>query len=597
MKGSEFGSLKKNETLAAYIELHSRKSPDKTAYQLVGKDCIHSDAITYRELDELSRAAAYRVAAQSKQSDRVILLFPQCLEFIISFACCMKAGLISVPVSVPSRSRGIEILDRIISDSDAKLILSTAATRLRVEELFPDSKAAKQCTWIDIHLTDLRDELSTSTIAGLSKNFLLPDNYPEIAMLQYTSGSTGSPKGVKVTHKNLLLNQAMMQVGFALTSMSKIGTWLPLYHDMGLIGTILQTMYSGASCFVMPPAQFIKRPYDWLKMISDNGIEIAGCPNFGYQACVDRISDGEIASLNLSEWKLAFSGAEPIRAETLEAFSERFSPAGFNKRAFTPCYGLAETTLYVCSKTQEQTYKQISACAKSLENGVIKIAPNSESTSRAEADLINERQLVSCGAWPADTDIWIVDPGTGSRLDESHVGEIWVCGDHVTHGYWNKDAQTESAFPVIQDDIREKRFHRTGDLGFIHNAELYITGRLKDVLIINGKNHYPSDIESLVEQQMEEICPSGVAAIQVHSSGKDQVVIFSETKIFPKNDNDRVALSRKISALVTHKIGVPIADVVLIRKNSLPKTTSGKVQRSKIKQIYLSNNSSLPFGI
>jgi acyl-CoA synthetase (AMP-forming)/AMP-acid ligase II len=422
-----------------------------------------------------------------------------------------------------------------------------------------------------------------------------------LAFLQYTSGSTGTPKGVVLSHGNLLYNQRMLQQAFRHTERSTIVGWLPLYHDMGLIGTVLQPLYMGIPCVLMPPMAFLQRPFRWLQAISRFKATCSGGPNFAYDLCVRKVTPEQRATLDLSSWASAFNGAEPVRQETLERFAMAFEPCGFRRQAFHPCYGLAEATLIV-SGGQKTTLPTVHTVQKSAleQHRVATAMPGDEGA----------QTFVSCGHALLKQQIVIVDPTFLTRCQPGQVGEIWVAGPSVAQGYWNRSEETAQTFQSYLADTGEGPFLRTGDLGFLHQGELVVTGRMKDVIIIRGSNHYPQDIELTVEQSHRSLRPGCGAAFSVDIAGEERLVVVQEVErryqsprrrhperrradIEPGFDPlcpkafDADSIVGNIRQAVAEKHGVQVYAVMLLRAGSMPKTSSGKLQRYACRSDFL----------
>ncbi|MGZ6503323.1 MAG: AMP-binding protein, partial [Tumebacillaceae bacterium] len=395
-----------------------------------------------------------------------------------------------------------------------------------------------------------------------------------LAFLQYTSGSTSLPKGVMLSHGNLLHNLELIQDCFGTSAESNCVIWLPPYHDMGLIGGILQPLFTGYPVTLMAPVDFIQRPLRWLETISRLGATVSGGPNFAYELCLQKITPEQRDTLDLSKWEIAFSGAEPVRAETLERFAEFFAPCGFRKEAFYPCYGLAEGTLLVSGGAKAEAPIVCTFDGEALsENRVAQVVEAQES----------DRQLVSSGRLSTSRQkIVIANPTTGARCADDEVGEIWVSGPSVAQGYWNREEQTKEVFQARLADTGEGPFLRTGDLGFVQHGELYVTGRLKDLIIIRGRNYYPQDIEFAVQESHPAVKNSNGAAFAIEIDGEERLVIVQEIeRAYRKANLAEVVTAVRQAVSEEHQLQVHA--VVLIKPVSIPKTSSGKVQRHACK--------------
>jgi acyl-CoA synthetase (AMP-forming)/AMP-acid ligase II len=391
-----------------------------------------------------------------------------------------------------------------------------------------------------------------------------------LAFLQYTSGSTGTPKGVMVSHGNLLHNSEYIKQAFELTPDSVSVTWLPSFHDMGLIDGIIQPLYTGFPVFLMPPASFVQQPIRWLQAISRYRATHCGGPNFGYELCVSKITPEQRENLDLSSWCSAYNGAEPVRKDTLKRFSAAFKPCGFRASSFYPCYGMAETTLMVSGGGVKDEPVYCTVQADTLEqNRVVE----------ASEDTQNVRHLVGCGRSWLETKIVIADPELLTRCAPGKVGEIWVSGASVAQGYWNRPEQTKQNFNAYLADTGEGPFLRTGDLGFLQGSELFITGRIKDVIIIRGRNHYPQDIELTVEKSHSALRPGCGAAFAVEIEGRERLVVVQELErsYLRKLDVNEVVGNIRQAVVAQH--GLQVYATVLVKTGSIPKTSSGKIQR------------------
>jgi acyl-CoA synthetase (AMP-forming)/AMP-acid ligase II/acyl carrier protein len=555
------------------LRAQAADQPECTAYVFLD-DRDGETEITFGELDRRARTIAGRLQLELSPGDRALLVYPAGLDFIAAFFGCMYAGVVAVPATYPKPKRPMPRLQRIALDCDAHVALSTAQT---LTTLDPDLLSADAATsqWIatDELKTDLADLWHRPSVAA-----------SDLAFLQYTSGSTSDPKGVMVSHANLLANLERIRQSFGIGESeedieSSTGvSWLPAYHDMGLIGGILTSMYMGGRTVLMSPTSFLQRPMKWLQAISDYKGIISGAPNFAYEYCVRRTTPEERATLDLSHWRLAFCGAEPIRAETLLHFTEAFRDVGYKFASFLPCYGLAESTLLVAGADYRQEPHILSVNRASLAKHRVAVACG-------EPDAMIQR-LVGCGAPVSDHTIVIIDPETGVEVDDGEVGEILIQGPSVTQGYWNRPEETELVFGV-EVPGRDGRFLRTGDLGFFREGELFVTGRVKDVIIIRGSNHYPQDIEQSAEEAHPAVLPGAAFALADEGRGEQLVVVHQLDRQFRGADHQQIIQAIR-RAIVEHHELDPYA-IVLIRQTSLPITSSGKVQRTLCREQYLAD--------
>jgi acyl-CoA synthetase (AMP-forming)/AMP-acid ligase II len=399
-----------------------------------------------------------------------------------------------------------------------------------------------------------------------------------LALLQYTSGSTGTPKGVMVSHHNLLANLAGMHDRFGYHAETRAVSWLPPYHDMGLIGGILQPLYTGAPMTLLSPLSFLQRPLRWLRAMSRFQATATGAPNFAYELCVRKIKFEQCEGIDLSRWEAAVNGAEPIRPSTMQRFEEAFGPCGFPREAFLPCYGLAEATLMVTgvSKSEGPVYASVDQAALECHK-VVPALPGDEKA----------RSLVGCGHSLPHHSVLIVNPRSLTRCGPTEIGEIWVSGPSVAQGYWGRPKETAETFQAYVTDTGAGPYLRTGDLGFMKGGELFVTGRLKEVIIIRGRNHYPHDIEHTVEASHWAVRPGGGAALGVELAGEERLVIVQELE-YRSGNVDRRDVIGAIRQAVAESHGLEVFDVVLVDPGIVPKTTSGKVQRLACRAAYLS---------
>jgi acyl-CoA synthetase (AMP-forming)/AMP-acid ligase II/acyl carrier protein len=543
---------------------------DQTAYVFLD-DRDGKTEWTYADLERRARVIAARLQLELQPGDRAILVYPPGLDFIAAFFGCMYAGVVAVPATYPKPRRPMPRLSRIAVDCDAHVALSTAAT---LTTLDPDllSKDAATSQWIATdELPDaLADEWQRPTIAA-----------NDLAFLQYTSGSTSDPKGVMVSHANLLSNLECIRRAFGIGETeedieSATGAfWLPAYHDMGLIGGVLTPLYMGGRSVLMSPTAFLQRPIRWLQTIHEYRATISGAPNFAYDFCARRTKPEERAGLDLSRWRLAFCGAEPIRPETLSLFAETFHEFGFRSRAFYPCYGLAETTLLAAGPNYSHEPVVLTVNRQALAEH--RVAP-----ACGEPDEMTQ-QLVGCGQSMHDHQLLIVRPDTNEPCEADEVGEILIQGPSVCQGYWNRAEESTAMFGARVDGY-DGQFLRTGDLGFVRDGELFVTGRLKDVVIIRGRNLYPQDIEQTAEEAHPAVMMGAAFAI-TDEGGERLVVVHQIDRQYRDADFDEVIRAIRRAIVEQHELD-PYA-VVLIRQTSLPITSSGKVQRSLCREQYL----------
>jgi amino acid adenylation domain-containing protein len=561
-------------TLPEILRERALRAPDDRLFTFLADGEADAASLTTGELDRRARAIAATLEERTRRGDRALLLFPPGLDFIAAFFGCLYAGVVAVPCSPPRPRRGLDGLEALARDAGAVLALGTRDLYDRLAVASAEGPALRALAWL------LTDELPADRAEAWSAWIPAPQ---DLAFLQYTSGSTSAPRGVLVSHANLLHNERQIRAAFGQSASSVVVGWLPLYHDMGLIGNVLQPLYCGGRCVLMSPSAFLQRPLRWLEAISRHRATTSGGPNFAYELCARRGAPESADGLDLSSWTLAFSGAEPVRADTLERFAAAFAPFGFRREAFYPCYGLAEATLFVSGGRRGEPFRARAWSAADLAHDVARpAAPGEES-----------RDLVSCGGPFGEQRVVIVDPATAVPCPPGRVGEIWVAGPSVAGGYWSgsNGAASAETFGARLAGSGEGPFLRTGDLGFLgflDDGELYITGRRKDLIIIRGRNCYPQDIELTAERSHPLLRPGCGAAFGIDDvdGGEERLVIVQEVDRRAAADDLDAALAA-IRAAVAEEHELQAAAVVLIAPGTLPKTSSGKVQRGRCRALFL----------
>ena len=523
--------------------------------------------LTYAELESRALAIAATLAVQSATGERALLYFPAGSEFITAFWGCSLAGVIGVPVFPARLHRQLPRLLAIAADSEAKFVLTTAKLKRQANDLFKRAPALKNLEWIPT------DELPASEFDAAATSSA---NSETLAFLQYTSGSTAAPRGVMVTHDNLLHNLACLRDVFQFSAESIGVTWLPHFHDMGLIGGLLQPIYAGGEMIVMPPSSFLQTPRRWLAAISRYRATTMVAPNFAYELCVQKILGSERTALDLSSVKVALCGAEPVRPATLSAFAEAFGPCGFREEAFRPSYGLAEATLIVSGRSDGGAPVVQAVDAGELRQNRIR---------SAERAAEGSRELVGCGGIAPGMRVTIVDPESSAPCAPNSIGEVWLCGPSVAAGYWRKPEDTREIFGAHLA-IGEGPFLRTGDLGFLDRGRLFITGRRKDLIIIRGSNHYPQDLEYTVERSHRALRPASGAAFSMDEDGAERLVIVQEVTDRDSAPGDEIAAAIRRALTESHEV-YPDA-IVLIAPRTIPRTSSGKIQRFACREAFLS---------
>jgi acyl-CoA synthetase (AMP-forming)/AMP-acid ligase II len=551
--------------------------------------------LTYEALDSQARSIAALLQSYNASGERALLLYPAGLEFISAFFGCLYAGVTAVPLPPPNTAQPQRALARfrsIANDAQPTVVLTTSSILAKIEGLFTQAPGLRTLRWI---ATD-------QTASNLADEWRDPAATSEtLALIQYTSGSTAIPRGVIVSHGNLLENSAHIRRAFEITPDDVSVTWLPVFHDMGLTNGIIQPMYSGRECVLMPPQSFLQRPVRWLQAVSKYKATISGGPNFAYEMCARKITPEQRAALDLSSWRLAYNGAEPVRADTLKRFAETFAQSGFQPNFFYPCYGLAEATLIVSGGSVKDEPILRTTLVSALEH-------NHNGGIVASARRPNLRTLVGNGHAVADTSIAIVNPESMTTCAADEVGEIWVSSPSVARGYWNRPEETALTFHARIADTGEGPFLRTGDLGFLADGELFVTGRLKDLIIIGGRNLYPQEIELTVQQSHPAVRPACCAAFSVEVADEERLIVAAEVEpryaahrhsangngngnghtngngTSPPHRNGRLpldvdALVRAIRRAVAEEHDVRVHAVLLLRAGSIPNTSSGKLER------------------
>ncbi len=563
LPGTFFGP----STLVEMVRHRARTQPKDIAFSYLVDGELEQVDVTYEELDRQARAIGAWLMSRGLAGERALLLYPAGLEFIAGFLGCLYAGVVAVPVYPPRRNRSMTRIQAIADDAEAKVALTTDIVLSRVEGLIDETPHLKQLAWFD----------TCHVPAGMEQQWQLPDIHGEtLAFLQYTSGSTGTPKGVILNHASLVHNSALIAHAFEHTRTSLGVFWLPSYHDMGLIGGILQPIYVGRTCVLMSPMTFLQKPFRWLSAITRFHATTSGGPNFAYEHCIQKITPEQIKQLDLSNWKLAFNGAEPVRAETLRRFAEKFAPCGFRAEAFYPCFGLAEATLIVSGGYAAQPPVIASFDSVAITQGRAKQVASGSPTAR---------DLVGCGQTLPDQKIVIANPETMTSCPPGEIGEIWASGPSMAQGYWKRPDVTETTFHAHLLDTGEGPFLRTGDLGFMLDGELFVTGRLKDLIILRGVNYYPQDIELTVQRCHPRMRVDCGAAFALEKDGREQLVLVAEVERHKQGQFGEVLQAIRRAVAGEHDLNVDA--IVLVRAGTIPRTSSGKIQRHACRNGYL----------
>ncbi|GGO10215.1 polyketide synthase [Microbispora rosea subsp. aerata] len=544
---------------AAVISEHARSTPERTALIFVD-DVERADGATqwsYAQLDAEARRIGAWLRARFSAGDRVLLLYPTGLDFAAAFVGCLYTGTVAVPAPLPGRYRHERARVRSIAENAAVSAILTDNEHLPVVAEWAE---AEGLTGIPLLATDSADLVDPGD--WTPENL----NHETLAMLQYTSGSTGEPKGVMLTHGNILHNVDGQRRACSITQDTRLGGWIPLYHDMGLLGQLMPALLLGATCVLMRPSAFLLRPHHWLWLIDKYDIDLSAAPDFAYELCCARITEEQVIGLDLSRWRFSADGAEPINAATMDMFAKRFAPVGLRDDVLCPCYGMAESTVYVSGEAYR---KAVVTTVDPDELEQHRFVPSETGTD-----------LVSCGT-PRDHDVLIADPRTGEVLPPGVVGEIWLRGPSVSKSYWRNDAANERAFTP-------SGYVRTGDLGTLHEGELYVTGRLDEVINVCGRYLYPQDIERELRARHPELGSAGaVFAVSLPEAGSEDLVIVTHEINGRQSEARLRQLAVQIRQTVARRFGIHVDGVALLRRGGVRRTTSGKIQRAEMRRLFL----------
>lgn len=538
------------ETLSARVA----DTPQRIAFTFANYREAEEE-VDYRRLCDRVAGLAERVIEVTAPGDRVVLLCPPGPDFVYAFLACLSTRRIAVAAPLPATTQQAANLTAIIRDSGAVAAIAPLSA-------VPISSAALGG---EIRVVDTE---SAGSGSGIDVRFPLPD---DLAFLQYTSGSTGAPKGVRVLHRNLMHNLGTIMTNFELSERRSLVSWLPPFHDMGLIQGILLPIFCGIHATLMSPMTFLRDPLAWLRAISANRNVVAGGPNLAYGLCVQRVTPEQAAQVDLSGWDVAFVGAEPVDPNILRRFADTFAVSGFRAESFLPCYGLAESTLYVAGGPPGAGARSRFFAAEKLEQGIA-------------ADEADGRELVSMGPVESES-VAVVDRETGQRCPENRVGEIWLHGRSVADGYWNKPEENSRAFAATITGEDDTVHLRTGDLGFLCGGELYISGRIKELMIVHGRNIFPQDIERTIISSHPTLRPGGCAVFAASIDNEDRVMVVQELNDAVEPDG-AVELADSIRDIVSRVHAISVHRVVFVGKGEVPKTTSGKIQRQRLRETY-----------
>ncbi|MYX09101.1 AMP-binding protein [Streptomyces sp. SID8375] len=554
-------------TLVETLRTHSGKRPGATAYTFLADGEKPEDSLTYEELDEAARARAVALESAGVAGGNAVMLYGPGLEFVKAFAGSLYAGTAGAPLKVPQHRAGVDALLSVVQDTGSSVVLTDTRIRDEILSRYADVPGLADLTW-----------LTTDTVdTTAAEQWVEPHIEPEhVAFLQYTSGSTGRPKGVMVSHRNFCAQTMEAREVWGESDDDVVVSWLPIFHDMGLMYGVVMPMVLGMPSYLMSPQAFVRRPRRWLEAITRYRGTLSAGPNFSYDMC-SRVAEAEgTDGLDLSSWRVALCGAEPVRRLSMERFAEAHAQAGFDHRTLAPAYGMAENTLKISATRHDRHYRTLWVSAAALGEGRAEpLAP--------EAD--GAVAVVGNGPALSGTIVRIVDPVTHRALEDGEVGEIWVQGTSVAQGYWRRPAENRATFEARITGVYSKKFLRTGDLGFLHEGEVFPTGRWKDLIILDGRNLYPQDIEYTVEKSHPALHAAGAAAFSVDRDGREQLVVLVETN--PQVSASGVDLPARVRAAVGEGHDVTPAEVCVVARRTLHMTTSGKIQRRACKQSYL----------
>ncbi|MCB5909708.1 non-ribosomal peptide synthetase [Streptomyces pinistramenti] len=555
-------------TIVDIVRQHAERTPDRPACLFLADGVTETARRDFAAIDLRARAVAAELAERGCRGERVLIAYPSGIEYVESFLGCLYAGSVAVPCDSGRGRAGAERLAAISADARPALVLCQADDPPAVSAGVP------------------RADVRAVSDAAADSWTEAPADPGATAFLQYTSGSTRTPRGVRVSHTNILSNERAIQLACGNDRDATFVGWLPLFHDMGLIANILQPLYLGSRSVLMPPSAFLHAPLNWLRAVEKYRARVSGGPNFAYELCLQRIDEATRATLDLSHWAVAYNGAEPVRAATLHRFSAGFRAAGFAPTAHFPCYGLAEATLIVTATPFDRPPTVIDADPVELRAGRVTVARAQEHGST----------LVSSGLPVVGTEVSVVDPDTRTALPEGRVGEIWLRGEGIAAGYHNRPAETEETFGARLADTHQGPYLRTGDLGFLRDGGLHLTGRSKDLIVIRGENHYPHDLEHTAERADPALRPSCGAAFPVDADGAERLVLCYELGT-AQDDPDLAAIAARVRQAIATRHGIETHRVVFLPKGAVPKTTSGKVRRQYLRQSYADGELQIVAGV
>ncbi|RJE73433.1 amino acid adenylation protein [Pseudoalteromonas sp. MSK9-3] len=557
-------------TIIDFLEKNSLDKPHDIAFRFLSDKDLTPVSLSHSQLWEAVQLRAEQIRLRAQPGECVLLLFPSGLDYVVTFYACLAAGIIAVPLYPPSKSNKVDRITKVAQSCDAKVALTISSEMDKINECFAhDSALQAQVQPIAVDILPLGERYKSSEL-----------ELEQVAFLQYTSGSTGAPKGVMISHKNIIGNVTHLTNTASATHEDIFVNWLPLFHDLGLVTAILWPVYLGTSSTLMSPATFVREPINWLQAIHDYKGTMCGAPNFAYNLCTKKISDSALDNLDLSSWKVAYNAAEPVNADTLRDFSVRFEQCGFDGQGFYPGYGMAEATVFITGVTRDHQPPML-VCDKA-------------SLGSFKLDLVDENhtvltsELVSCGYAEQDHHVCVVDPNTKMQLPEGEVGEVWFAGPSVASGYWKLEDISAQVFAQSYTQLNGEQskpvYLRTGDLGVLQDQQLYITGRHKDLVIFQGKNYYPQDIEHAASEAHDAVRSGYSAAFSVEKAGEEELVLVTELTREAFRKADYKAVTDSIRTHVYQQCEVQVTEVVLLKPYSIPMTSSGKIQRKQAKE-------------
>jgi len=554
--------------LIEVVQLHAAQQPEGTAFVFLVDGEDREQRISYAELDRQSRAFASALLQTASPGERALLLYPSGLEFIVAFLGCLYAGIVAVPTIVPHLKRATPRLKVLLEDAGATVACTQAELHQKFGLLADEFPEFNQLKWM------VSEHIAPGADSGWAPVEISPDS---LAFLQYTSGSTRTPRGTMISHDNLLqtILDGFIQSDF--DAGSSFVSWMPIFHDFGLIYGLLTPLYAGVTARFMSPVAFLERPYRWLRAISRHGATHTAAPNFAYELCTRNVLEEEKSTLDLSNLKVAANAAEPVRLETMLAFAEAFKACGFGYDTFCPSYGLAEATVAVTAKASGQQVSHCTPDPEKLHDNKVVILPENDPRGY---------KSVGCGWSAIGADIRIVNPTTRIPCAPDEVGEIWVSSRTVAQGYWGHPEETEHTFRASLADSGEGPFLRTGDMGFIYQGQLHVAGRIKDMVLIKGRNFYPQDIELTVEKSHPALQPGATAAFSIDGGDSERLVVVQEVRRAFRKSDDFEGIANTVRLAVAKNHGLRADAVILIMPGTIHKTTSGKIQRGATRQAF-----------